>query len=89
MGDARHALSRRDFVERLLCVVSAVLFALFGIREDVGADEVVRHVRGAARALAEEEMFAREMSNVLKALWPQRALHNLHYRNNPAFAGLA
>lgn len=89
MGDARHALSRRAFVERLICVVSAALFALFGIREDVGADEVVRNVRGAARALAEEETFTREVNDMLKQLWPQKKLHDLFYRNNPAFAGLA
>lgn len=61
-------MNRRDAIERILMVISAALFVIFGIRPDVDEDEIARVIRDASKA-----------NDVLKRLFPQTEIHRIAY----------
>ena len=65
-------MNRRDAIERILMVISAALFAIFGIRPDVDEDEIARVIRDASRAHD-------VLNDVLKRLFPQTEIHRIAY----------
>lgn len=60
-------MNRRDAIERILMVISAALFAIFGIRPDVDEDEIARVIRVS------------KANDVLKRLFPQTEIHRFAY----------
>lgn len=73
-------MNRRDAIERILMVISAALFAIFGIRPDVDEDEIARVIRDASSKMeVEGELLISKANDVLKRLFPQTEIHRFAY----------
>ena len=71
------ALNRRDFLERFFYALTCAMLALFGIRPDLEHEEVKALARKVSRSV--KTFDTRSMSDLLKELYPQKAIYRALY----------